>query len=168
LAAAAVRGATAVTISAGVTRSAAIATGDRVLDLELELLLARLLVWFGLVGTTRGELRLRELDVRGRVGDRLWRLLPRTARRGDRLWPACPALLGPLTIARHSDLGGSARLAVRGVAPAPAAVLAQLESFRVVALALVRLVVPALALLAREGHGYPDISTGHLCASRTR
>ena len=76
------------------------------------------------------------------------------------------ALLGPLTIARHSDLGGSARLAMRGVAPAPAAVLAQLKSLGIVALALIRLVVPALALLAREGYGDPDISTGHLRASR--
>ena len=64
------------------------------------------------------------------------------------------------------DSGRSARLAVRGVAPAPAAVLAQLESLGVVPLALVRLVVPALALFACESGGDPDVSTGHLRASR--
>jgi hypothetical protein len=50
---------------------------------------------------------------------------------------------------------------MRGVAPAPAAVLAQLQSLRIVPLALVRLVVPALALLAGEGCSDPDVSTGH-------
>ena len=60
----------------------------------------------------------------------------------------------------------SARLAVRRVAPAPAAVLAQLEPLRVVPLALVRLVIPALALFAGESRSDPDVSTGHLGASR--
>jgi hypothetical protein len=52
------------------------------------------------------------------------------------------------------------------VAPAPAAVFAQLESLGVVSLAFVRLVVPALAFLARERYSDPDVSTGHLFASR--
>jgi hypothetical protein len=60
-----------------------------------------------------------------------------------------------------------ARFAVRRVALAPAAVLAQLESLRIVPLALIRLVVPALALFACESGGDPDVSTGHLSASRT-
>jgi hypothetical protein len=51
---------------------------------------------------------------------------------------------------------------MRGVAPAPAAVLAQLQSLRIVPLALIRLVIPALALLAGEGCGDPDVSTGHI------
>src|SRR5919199_2632266 len=54
-----------------------------------------------------------------------------------------------------------AGLAVRGVRPAPLAVLAQRDAVRVVALGLVGLVVPALALLAGEGDGDPDISAGH-------
>jgi hypothetical protein len=48
------------------------------------------------------------------------------------------------------------------VAATPAAVFAQLDPLRVVALALVGLVVPALALLAGEGDSDPDISAGHL------
>jgi len=48
------------------------------------------------------------------------------------------------------------------VALAPAAVLAQLEALRVVALALIRLVIPALAFLAGEGGSDPDVSTGHI------
>src|SRR3954470_23907138 len=45
--------------------------------------------------------------------------------------------------------------------PAPLAVLAQGDAVRVVALGLVGLVVPALALLAGEGDGDPDVSAGH-------
>src|ERR1700741_4773211 len=52
-------------------------------------------------------------------------------------------------------------LAVPGVAPAPLAVLAQRDAIRVVALGLLGLVVPALALLAGEGHSDPDVSAGH-------
>src|SRR5689334_11786513 len=47
------------------------------------------------------------------------------------------------------------------MAPAPLAVLLQCDAVRVVALGLVGLVVPALALLAREGDGDPDVSAGH-------
>src|SRR3954453_23436195 len=47
------------------------------------------------------------------------------------------------------------------VPPAPLAVLAQGDAVRVVALGLLGLVVPALALLAGEGDGDPDISAGH-------
>ena len=53
------------------------------------------------------------------------------------------------------------RLAVRCMPPAPLAVLAKLQPLRVVALAFVRLVVPALAVLAREGDCDPDVSAGH-------
>src|SRR3954452_24824721 len=47
------------------------------------------------------------------------------------------------------------------MAPAPLAVLAQGDAIRVVALGLLGLVVPALALLACEGHSDPDVSAGH-------
>src|SRR3954468_27211 len=47
------------------------------------------------------------------------------------------------------------------VPPAPLAVLAQADAIRVVALGLLGLVVPALAVLAREGDGDPDVSAGH-------
>jgi hypothetical protein len=53
---------------------------------------------------------------------------------------------------------------MRGMAPAPAAVLAHLDSLRIVSLALIRLVIPALAILAREGYSNPDVSAGHLPA----
>ena len=55
-------------------------------------------------------------------------------------------------------------LAVPRVAPAPLAVLAQRDAIGVVPLGLVGLVVPALALLAREGDGDPDVSTCHVTA----
>jgi hypothetical protein len=48
--------------------------------------------------------------------------------------------------------------------PTPLAVLAQGDAIGVVPLGLVGLVVPALALLAREGDGDPDVSTGHVAA----
>src|ERR1700750_2794526 len=54
-----------------------------------------------------------------------------------------------------------ARLAMPGMPPAPLAVLAQGDAIRVIALGLLGLVVPALALLAGEGDGDPDISAGH-------
>src|SRR4051812_6693433 len=54
-----------------------------------------------------------------------------------------------------------AGLAVPRVLPAPLAVLAQRDAIGVVPLGLVGLVVPALALLACEGDGDPDVSTGH-------
>jgi len=54
-----------------------------------------------------------------------------------------------------------ARLAVPGMAPAPLAVLAQGDAIRVIALGLLGLVVPALAVLAREGYSDPDVSAGH-------
>src|SRR5215212_9205344 len=50
---------------------------------------------------------------------------------------------------------------MRGMPAAPLAVLAQGDAIRVVALGLVGLVVPALALLAGEGHSDPDVSAGH-------
>jgi hypothetical protein len=48
------------------------------------------------------------------------------------------------------------------MSPAPAAVLAQLEPFRIVPLALIGLIIPALALFTGESCGDPDISAGHL------
>jgi hypothetical protein len=54
-----------------------------------------------------------------------------------------------------------ARLAVPGMAPAPLAVLAQRDAIRVIALGLLGLVVPALAVLACEGDSDPDVSAGH-------
>ena len=95
------------------------------------------------------------------------RRLPRSVRAVESAAGARTAaspLLRAFAVAGHGLLGhGSSRLAVRGVAPAPAAVLAQLQPLRVVPLALVRLVVPALALFAGEGGSDPDVSTGH-CA----
>jgi hypothetical protein len=48
------------------------------------------------------------------------------------------------------------------VPSAEAAVLAQGDAIRVVALALVRLVVAMFALLAREGDSDSDVSAGHV------
>jgi hypothetical protein len=48
--------------------------------------------------------------------------------------------------------------------PTPLAVLAQGDAIGVVPLGLVGLVVPALALLTREGDSDPDVSTGHVAA----
>jgi hypothetical protein len=45
--------------------------------------------------------------------------------------------------------------------PAPLAVLAQRDAIRIVALGLLGLIVPALAVLAGEGHSDPDVSAGH-------
>ena len=67
------------------------------------------------------------------------------------------ALLGALPVTRH----GSARLLVRRVLSAPAAVFAKLNPIRVVALRLLGLVVPPLALLACEGHGDSNVSACH-------
>jgi hypothetical protein len=50
---------------------------------------------------------------------------------------------------------------MRSVPLAPAAILAQLKTLGIVALAFVRLVVAASALLAGEGRSDPNISTGH-------
>src|SRR5689334_5354559 len=63
----------------------------------------------------------------------------------------------------RSDIadGLLARLAVPCVAPAPLAVLPQRDAIRIVALGLLGLVVPALAVLAGEGHSDPDVSAGH-------
>src|ERR1700737_1527145 len=59
---------------------------------------------------------------------------------------------------RHGEL---ASFPVACVPPTPAAVLRQRDAIRVVALALVRLVVASLALLAREGDSDPYVSAGH-------
>jgi hypothetical protein len=47
------------------------------------------------------------------------------------------------------------------VTTAPLAVLTQRDAIRVVALGLLGLIVPALAVLAGEGHSDPDVSAGH-------
>src|SRR6185295_7002778 len=70
------------------------------------------------------------------------------------------ALLCALTVTSHGECSLTG-LAVARVPPAPAAVLAQADAIRVVALGLVGLVVPALALLAGEGDSDPDVSAGH-------
>src|SRR6185436_3631880 len=54
-----------------------------------------------------------------------------------------------------------ARLPMGRVRLAPTAVLAQLDPLRIVALALVRLVVPSLAVFACERDCDPDVSAGH-------
>ena len=92
----------------------------------------------------------------------VWAVRSEVARtRGHRLRPSC--VPRSFAVASHAEIPpNSARFAVSGVALAPAAVFAQLESLGVVPLALVRLVVPALALLAGEGGSDPDISAGHL------
>jgi hypothetical protein len=48
-----------------------------------------------------------------------------------------------------------------GVPATPPTVFAQGDPVGVIALALVRLVVAALALLAGEGHSDPDVSASH-------
>jgi hypothetical protein len=55
----------------------------------------------------------------------------------------------------------SAGFLVRGVPPAPAAVLAELDPVRIVPLGLLTLVVAPLALLASEGYGDSDVSARH-------
>src|SRR5687768_7960271 len=87
---------------------------------------------------------------------------PRRRTAGTRL-PVAPPLLRALSIAGHGEppLSG---FPVAGVPPAPLAVLAQRDAIGVVALGLIGLIVPALALLAREGDGDPDVSTGHVAA----
>src|SRR5215207_4364368 len=66
----------------------------------------------------------------------------------------------PLAITSHCN-ASLARLAMPGMAPAPLAELPQGDAIRIVALGLVGLIVPALALLACEGDGDPDVSAGH-------
>ena len=68
------------------------------------------------------------------------------------------ALFRPLTVPGH---GGLAGLAVRGVAAAPLAVLAQLNTVRRVPLGLVGLVVAALAVLTCERDRDSYVSTSH-------
>jgi hypothetical protein len=67
------------------------------------------------------------------------------------------ALLGALAVTRHA----SACLFVRGVLPAPAAVLAKLNPIRVVPLRLLGLIVTPFAVLACEGYGDSDVSASH-------
>src|SRR4051794_17635360 len=80
------------------------------------------------------------------------------ARVAARLPPGSPACV---RLARHE----LARLPVRRVLPAPAAVLAELDPVRGVPLRLVGLVVAPLALGAGEGDRNSDSALGH-CVSR--
>ena len=119
------------------------------------------------VGHLAGELgAVRELevelvdvtDVPDRLGDRGSRLEPAVGRR-DRPAPGGDEVVcGPWP--RHASR--LARLPVAGVLTAPAAVFAQRDAIRVVALALIRLVVATLAVLAREGDRNSHVSAGHL------
>jgi len=65
------------------------------------------------------------------------------------------------TVGGHRLRSSLTRLAMPGMTPAPLAVLAQRDAIRVIALGLLGLVVPALAVLACEGHSDPDVSAGH-------
>src|SRR6185295_20322606 len=82
-------------------------------------------------------------------------------RRSDPGGPRPAAAYGRVALWRVCDSEprtapvNSARLAVSGVAPAPAAVLAQLEPLRVIPFALVGLVVAALALFTSKSRSDP-------------
>jgi hypothetical protein len=162
------------------TNPAATATG-------LDGLLGQLLLGHRLaqIRPPHRQLGVGQLDIRCSVLDRvrrmlamriLWILVPRRPRRGDpRLrhgtvgGPMRPPFATTFAVAGHERVRlCSARLAMSRVAPAPAAVLAQLQSFRIIPLALVGLIVPALALLAREGGSDPNVSTGHLALPRSK
>ena len=123
------------------------------------------------VGMQRARLgQARLVDVSGGVLERFGRRRALAERRVDGVVaraPLCTTPLGALTIPGHRLLP-LARLAVAGMRPAPLAVLTQPYAIGVVALGLVGLVVPALALLAREGDGDPDVSAGHACGAPSK
>jgi hypothetical protein len=103
-----------------------------------------------------------EAQVRRCCARRRYRTVPDRVRRP--YWG--PAGLGgtvfPLRVCGYEpQFRGSARLPMRGVTFAPAAVLPQLDSLGIVALALIRLIVPAPAFLTSEGYGDPDVPAGH-------
>src|SRR5271166_2974654 len=75
---------------------------------------------------------------------------------------AFAALLCTFAVTGHSSAPALTGLPMAGVSATPAAVLAQRDPIGVVALALVRLVVAMLALLAGEGDSDSDISAGHV------
>ena|GEM_PF-6057265 len=68
-----------------------------------------------------------------------------------------------LAVTSHGSAPALAGLPVAGVPAAPATVLAQAHPIGVVALALIRLVVAMLALLAGEGDSDPNVSASHSC-----
>src|SRR5664279_4947836 len=74
---------------------------------------------------------------------------------------ALAALLCTFPVTGHSCAPALARLPVAGVLATPAAVLAQGDAIGIVALALVRLVVAMLALLASEGDSDAYVSASH-------
>src|SRR5665213_465085 len=86
----------------------------------------------------------------------------RPAGRGVRASAASATLLCAFSITGHSSAPALASLPVAGVLATPAAVLAQGNPIRVVALALVGLVVAMLALLACEGDRDSNVSAGHV------
>jgi hypothetical protein len=117
------------------------------------------------LGSSERELRLGELGVRSSMLKRRRCLVVvGGAVRGakHRLRLASPPLLGAFAVPSHGAVLRLAGLAVRGMTLAPAAVLPELKSLRVVPLALIRLIVPALALFTGESGGDPDVSSGHL------
>src|SRR5213078_80408 len=69
---------------------------------------------------------------------------------------------------RPRERSASPGLLVRRVAAAPAAVLAQLDPVRIVALRLLALVVAPLALLASQRHGDSNVPAGHGLPGRFR
>src|ERR1700737_495403 len=71
-------------------------------------------------------------------------------------------LLCTFAVTSHSRAPALARLPVAGVRAAKATVLAQRDAIRVVALALIGLVIAMLALLACEGDSDSDVSAGHV------
>jgi hypothetical protein len=71
------------------------------------------------------------------------------------------ALLCTFAVTSHSSAPALTGLPMAGVLATPTAVLAQAHPVGVVALALVRLVVAMLALLAGEGDRNSYVSAGH-------
>lgn len=156
---------------------------DAILEL-LELLLVRKRAGTGVAGglgrdgiarvselrATERELSIRDVELAagklGRVMLVVRRALgcARTALRTRGTLLALLALLRTFAVAGHSSSRGLARLPMSGMRLAPAAVLAQLDPLRVVALALVRLIVAPLAVLACEGDGDSNVSAGHGCS----
>jgi hypothetical protein len=91
--------------------------------------------------------------------NRLLRLRPGRSRTGRATFAA---LLCTFAVTSHGRAPALASLPMAGVLATPAAVLAQTDPIGVVALALIRLVVTVLALLASERDSDPDVSASHV------
>ncbi len=112
-----------------------------------------------LVGVGRGMVeRARDIRARRRAG--------RTFA-GARGTPFA-TLLCTFAVTSHGCAPALASLPMAGVLSTPTAVLAQPDAIGVVALALIRLVVTVLALLAGEGDSNPNVSAGHVLSLRKR